>query len=325
MPVPKLKAAPSLSPNLQALPLVREMLARPDQLRVEVYILDKVTVIDCGVQAPGGWEAGRLFAAICLGGLARVELHWMNFGGWQWPAVEVMTDHPVRACLASQYAGWAIKKEKFLAMGSGPGRAAARVEDLFQELDYEDCSGPAIVCLESNRLPSPEVAEYIVQKCKRSPADVYILVAPTASPAGSVQVAARAVETGLHKLKELGYDLGLIRSGWGICPVPPVAAGDLAAIGRTNDAVLYGSIVHYNVEDEDDNIASLVTRVPSRASRDYGQPFGELFRRYGDFYSIDPFLFSPAEVWVSNLKSGRTFHAGSVRPDILASSFGLAE
>ncbi|BCV21937.1 methenyltetrahydromethanopterin cyclohydrolase [Moorella sp. Hama-1] len=324
MPVPKLKASPDLSPNLQALPLVREILARPGQLNVEVHTLEKATVIDCGVQAPGGWEAGRLFAAICLGGLARVELRWINLGDWRWPAVEVTTDHPVRACLASQYAGWSIKKNNYFAMGSGPGRAAARGEDLFLELDYEDCSGPAIVCLESNQLPPPEVVGYIARQCKRNPADVYLLVAPTASPAGSVQIAARAVETGLHKLMELGYNLGLITSGWGVCPVPPVAADDLAALGRTNDAVLYGSMVYYNLRDEDVNLASLVDRVPSRASRDYGRPFGEIFRRYGDFYSIDPFLFSPAEVWLSNLKSGRTFHAGSVRPDILASSFGLA-
>ena len=41
------------------------------------------------------------------------------------PLVQVVTDHPVRACLASQYAGWAIKEGKYFAMGSGPMRAAA--------------------------------------------------------------------------------------------------------------------------------------------------------------------------------------------------------
>lgn len=324
MPPLQLKDSPDVSPNLQALPLVQQILARPEQLQVEIQTQDGVTIIDCGVHAPGGWEAGLLFASICLGGLARVELHWDDFGGLRWPAVEVMTDHPVRACLASQYAGWLIKKGRFSAMGSGPGRAVARTEDLFTKLVYADSSKVAILCLESNELPTKEVTSYIVERCRCEPSDVYILVAPTASPVGSVQIAARAVETGLHKLMELGYDLGRIASGWGICPVPPVAADDLAALGRTNDAVLYGSRVHYNLRDEDANLASLVARVPSMASRDYGQPFGELFHRYGDFYSIDPLLFSPAEVWLSNLNSGRTFYAGSVRPDILKSSFSLA-
>jgi methenyltetrahydromethanopterin cyclohydrolase len=32
-----------------------------------------------------------------------------------------------------------------------------------------------------------------------------------------------------------------------------------------------------------------------------------------DFYKIDGALFAPAEVWVSNLDSGSTFHAGGSR------------
>ncbi len=50
-------------------------------------------------------------------------------------------------------------------------------------------------------------------------------------------------------------------------------------------------------------------------------PFGELFRRYGgDFYKIDPLLFSPAEITITNAASGRTFHAGHVDTDVLRAS-----
>lgn len=318
-----LKKVPELSPNQQALPIVQDLIARREQLQVAVHLVSGATVIDCGINAPGGWEAGVVFASICLGGLAQVKMHWADFGGLRWPAVEVVTDHPIRACLASQYAGWFIKKDKFSAMGSGPGRAVAHTEELFAKLGYEDPSPVAILCLESRKLPTEAAVDMIVEKCGCEPSNVYILVAPTASPAGSVQIAARAVETGLHKLMALGYDLGAIESGWGICPIPPVAADDLKALGRTNDAVLYGATVHYNLRDDDEKLASLIGQIPSMASRDYGELFGKLFERYGSFYDIDPLLFSPAEVWLSNIQSGRSFHAGSVRRDLLTSSFGL--
>ncbi|MDR3560296.1 MAG: methenyltetrahydromethanopterin cyclohydrolase [Negativicutes bacterium] len=325
MPVPRLAETQELSPNLCALPLVEQLVSQPERFGVAVSVQEGVTVIDCGVRAPGGWEAGRLFAAICLGGLAQVELRWGDFGGWRWPAVEVITDHPVRACLASQYAGWLVKQGKFSAMGSGPGRAVVCAEELFTQLAYKDHSPVAVFCLESSKLPPPEAVRDIAERCGRESSRIFILTAPTASPVGSVQIAARAVETGLHKLKELGCDLGMVQSGWGICPVPPVAANDLDAIGRTNDAVLYGSTVHYNVCGEDELMASLVDKIPALASSDYGQPFGELYRRYGNFYAIDPFLFSPAEVWLSNLQTGRSFHAGEIRSDILKASFALPD
>ena len=318
-----LKTLPGLSPNQLALPIVLDLLDRSEQFQVKVHLIGGAKVIDCGIAVPGGWEAGLKFASICLGGLAQVTMHWADFGGLRWPAVEVVTDHPIFACLASQYAGWFIKKDQFSAMGSGPGRAVVQVEELFARLGYSDSSPVAVFCLESRKLPTEDVVKMIAEKCGRQPSDLYILVAPTASAVGSLQIAARAVETGLHKLLELGYDLGTIESGWGICPVPPVAANDLSALGRTNDAVLYGASVQYQLSDDDETLTSLVSQIPSLASPDYGELFEKLFQRYGNFYDIDPLLFSPAEVWLNNRQSGRSFHAGSLRPDLLTTSFGL--
>jgi methenyltetrahydromethanopterin cyclohydrolase len=146
-------------------------------------------------------------------------------------------------------------------------------------------------------------------------------IAPTASIVGSVQVAARAVETGLHKLVELGWDIKQIVAGYGTCPLAPIAGDDLHAIGRTNDGVLYGGQTYYTVRADDAELAALVEQVPSSSSRDYGTPFYDLFQRYGgDFYKIDPMLFSPAQVAFNNLSSGRTFSAGQVNPALLRTS-----
>jgi len=318
-----LKNIPELSPNLQAFPFVKQLLDYPERFRVMVKKINGVSVIDCGVDVLGGWEAGVIFANICLGGLAKINLHWEDFAGLRWPAIEVITDHPVRSCMASQYAGWFVKKDKFSAMGSGPARAVLSSEELFIKLGYKDSSDISILCLESRKLPTEEAIDLILEKCGCEPNNLYILVAPTASMVGSVQIAARSVETGLHKLLGLGYDIGNIDSGWGISPLPPVAADDLIALGRTNDAILYGTTVQYNLQDEDERLKSIITQVPSSSSKDYGQPFRELFERYGNFYDIDPLLFSPAKVCLSNRKSGRSFWAGEICSELLKKSFEL--
>ena len=122
-------------------------------------------------------------------------------------------------------------------------------------------------------------------------------------------------------MHEVGFDIATVRSGFGACPLAPVAADDLTAIGRTNDAVLYGGRAWYTVQTEDALIESVIERLPSAASRDYGVPFGELFRRHGgDFYKIDPLLFSPAEITITNSVSGRSFHAGGVDTAVLRAS-----
>jgi methenyltetrahydromethanopterin cyclohydrolase len=111
-------------------------------------------------------------------------------------------------------------------------------------------------------------------------------------------------------------------SGFGTCPLPPVARTDPEAIGRTNDAVLYGGQVELTVDASDEELEAVVPRLPASASRDHGEPFGQVLERAGwDFYAIDPLLFSPAEVRLTSVKSGRSFHAGGVDLDVLERSF----
>ena len=126
----------------------------------------------------------------------------------------------------------------------------------------------------------------------------------------------------MHKMHELGFDLRQVVSGCGSAPMPPIASKDLQAMGWTNDAILYGGRVTLWCRAEDDELAELIARIPSRSSADYGRPFIDIFEDYKrDFYKIDPLLFSPAEVTVHNLNSGRIFVSGEVREDILRSSF----
>jgi methenyltetrahydromethanopterin cyclohydrolase len=285
-------------------------------------------IIDCGVKATGGLEAGRRLAEICLAGCGQVTFEKGDIlllrEKVECPlCVSVRTDQPLLACMASQYAGWQITGEKFFAMGSGPMRAAAGKEPLLQHLGFGEQADRVVGVLETSKLPTDEVCEKIARDCSVSAGGVTLLVARTASIAGSVQVVARTVETALHKMHELGYDLKKVASGFGSAPLPPVAADDLAGIGRTNDAVLYGGTVTLWVRDDDARLAEIGPQIPSSASRDFGEPFTAVFERYGrDFYKIDPLLFSPAVITLVNLSSGNAYRFGELRPDVLRQSFG---
>jgi methenyltetrahydromethanopterin cyclohydrolase len=313
-----------MSLNDRARSLADTMEADADALRVAVTRLPNGTrLIDSGSSVPGGLEAGRRFAEICMGGLGWVSFVPLALEGRWFPGLVVATDHPALACLGSQYAGWKLDRDGYFAMASGPGRALIRAEDLYDDLDVDEQATTAVLCLETRDAPPGELAGEIAKRAGVDPGELTLLYAPTASLAGGVQVAARIVETALHKLHEIDFDVRRVVSGYGTCPLPPVAKDDGAAIGRTNDAVLYGGQVELTVDAPDDELEAIAERVPSSASEDHGEPFGAVLKRADwDFYKIDPLLFSPAEVRLVGVGSGRSFEAGSVAPDVLATSFG---
>lgn len=314
-----------ISVNMRAAAVVERMIADSEALGLGVSRLKNgATLIDAGIEVPGSLEAGRLFAQACMGGLGRVHLTQQTFpeDAELWlPAVAVSVSYPPIACMASQYAGWAISLGGRSYMGSGPARALAAEEEVFQKLNYRDRSETAILLLEGRELPDEDVASYAAEKCKVSPEQMFLVIAPTASLVGSVQIAARAAETGMHKMMQLGVDVRWVTAAEGLCPMAPVAEDDLRAMGRTNDAILYGARVFYTVQGDDDALEEWMDKIPSCGSRDYGAPFLELFKRYNnDFYQMDPLLFSPAQVAVNNVNSGRTFRAGHVHVPLLRAS-----
>jgi methenyltetrahydromethanopterin cyclohydrolase len=309
--------------NEAASEIADTMADQADILRVNSFRLPSgARVIDAGVNAPGGIEAGIALAEICMGGLGNVSCTPVQIGSQSYAGLTVWTDHPAVSCMASQYAGWAISVGKYFAMGSGPLRAHARVErELFEKLSYEEEAEDGVLVLETRSLPTDEVVASIAEKARLQPVQLTLVVAPTASVAGGVQISARIIETGLHKIETLGFDVRRIIGATGTAPLPPVAKNDLRAIGRTNDCILYGGQARYTVQASDAELEKLAEQVPASGSRDYGTPFYEIFQRYGgDFYKIDPLLFSPAEVWLTSTETGRTFHAGRLNPEVLEAS-----
>ncbi len=303
--------------------ICRVMIRSAKNLRLEVQTTGGCRIVDCGVHAAGGLEAGRWLATACMGGLGDVQIGTYSLQGRTVPAICVRTDHPVAACMASQYAGWRISRDGYFAMASGPMRALAATEPLFEKICRRVSESCAVGLLESGELPPEAVCLDLAAQCRVEPEQLTLLAARTASLAGTVQVVARSVETAMHKLYDLGFDLSLVESGFGAAPLPPPAADDVAAIGRTNDAVLYGAEVTLWVRGPEEKLRSLGPQIPSTASPDHGRPFAEIFAAYEhDFYQIDPALFAPAVITLNHLPTGKTYRFGRVEPELLAASFG---
>jgi len=311
--------------NQRAFQIAQNVASRGESLRIDVRSLSSgATVLDFGVHAEGGLQAGLELAQLCVSGLGDVALSAGSLDGSTWPLVQFSSDHPVAACLLSQYAGWQISVGEYFAMGSGPMRSTAVVEELFTKLDYRETSSCIVGILESAALPNEDVVQYVSDKSNAEMSDTVLCVAPTSSRAGTLQVVARSVETALHKLFEIGFDVARVSSAWGIAPLPPPSGEDLTAIGRTNDAILYGASVMLWVHGDDDTLAEIGPRVPACSSDCHGQPFLEVFEEAGrDFYKIDPHLFSPAQIVFQNLDTGRVHRFGREEPDVLRKSFGL--
>jgi methenyltetrahydromethanopterin cyclohydrolase len=319
----------ALSVNRLGWKLLEELLKSPGFHGVKVERTSEGTmIVDAGVRARGGFEAGRLITEICMGGLGKAQICSREYGDLELQSIFVYTDHPAIATLGSQYAGWQVSEEGCFAIGSGPARALAlKPKEVYEEIQYKDECDKAVVILETQKFPPPKLIDRITKDCRVSPENVAVILTPTTSLAGATQVSGRIVETGVHKLRRLGLDPNTILYAWGRAPIPPVHPKFAEAMARTNDVILYGGTAHYAVEyDDETELKRITMNAPSIASKSYGKPFIEVFKEANyDFYKIDPDLFAPAVITINNVKTGNIFKNGKVDAKILGSSLGFSK
>lgn len=308
--------------NKRAWRVATDLRARAKFDHVDEHRIGGAVVLDAGVQALGSLAAGRALAHACLADLGIVTTSLDRLGNRPLVKVTVEVDVPHVACLLSQYAGWRIAEGKFFAMGSGPIRILVGKEPIFESFDCRQSSDVGVGILETSTLPDESVIRAVSKATSLPPESIILLAARTASIAGSYQVVARSVETCLHKLHELKFDVTRVKSAIGSAFLPPIPQDDLVAIGRTNDSILYGGEVILYVDGDDESIGEIGPKVPASSSADHGEPFAAIFQRHGgDFYQIDPLLFSPAVVQFQNLRTGRLQAFGQTDDDILIRSF----
>jgi len=324
--------------NELALKLVQKIIHKKELYKAEVHVLENgANVIN---MTNATWKGGKLVGEICMGGLGNVEFGYYNLDGHYLPSVNVYTSEPIISCMASQLAGWSVKLKKevekngeikkkvvFQSLGSGPARAKSKGEKLFEEIEYVDDSDCGVIVFETDKLPNEEVMEIVANKCGVDVKNTYALYAPTACLTGSIQVAARIVETGIPKLHEIHFPLEVLRDGFGTTTVAPIAKDDLGAMGRTNDSISAAGLTYYTIEVEKEKEAelfNLLAKAPANTSSSYGKPFLETFKAAEyDFYKIDPGLFAPAKYTVTNIKTGKSITVGEINHELLKESYKM--
>lgn len=318
-----------VSVNLLAQEIVEDMIDYSEELQVEVIQMENgACMIDAGVNAEGSILAGEYVTEICLGGLGSANVASAQYGDLTLPVIHVSTNYPAISTLGAQFAGWRITDEngKYVGMGSGPARALAlKPKKLYEKIDYKDEAEVAVLFLESNKLPKDNVAKIVADACGVDPSNVYIIVAPTNSIVGAIQISGRIVETGIHKISEVGLDPKKIKYANGVAPIAPVHPDPTIAMGRTNDMIIFAGHVNLFVEvDSDDELKSYVEKTPSSTSKSYGKPFYETFKEANfDFYQIDAGIFAPASIFVNNIKTGNSFRAGQININLLKKTMGI--
>jgi methenyltetrahydromethanopterin cyclohydrolase len=315
----------ALWPSINALtnPLVQQLIASAETLNLGVSHHEAgCVIVDAGIEHAGSEEAGRLIAEICMGGLGKASLvDSPNINSWA-ASIHVQSDNPVLACLGSQYAGWSLQHEKFFSLGSGPARSIAQREELFKELNYKDLAEKTCLVLETDKVPPAAIIEKVCKDTNITPENLTLILTPTSSIAGVVQIVGRVLEVALHKAHTIHFPLEKIVSGSGVAVLCPTSNDFMTAMGRTNDAILFGGDVTLNVKCSDAEAKQLALELPSNSSKDYGKTFAEVFKSYNmDFYQIDPLLFSPAKVLVHNLETGHHFEGGEFNQALIDKSF----
>ena len=322
--------------NLTALPLFQKLCRDSEKYNVSVETSKSgATLVDAGVNAEGGFFAGEIITEICLGGYGKAEVVPIQYGDMVLPSIFVITDHPALSTLASQFAGWQIKGDEFSAIASGPARALAlKPKHIYEKLNYREEANSAVLVLETEKKPPESIISQIAEKCNVAAENLFLIMFSTTSLAGATQVSGRIVETGMHKLERLGLDPLIVKHAWGYAPIVPIHPNSGEAMGRTNDAILYGGVTNYTLSHDDEpELERIVKQAPSSASRMLQEArqlaqrnprFMEIFKDAGfDFYKVDPNIFAPAIVTINNTKPGRTYRAGNMDMEVMKSSLGL--
>ncbi|NMC79273.1 MAG: methenyltetrahydromethanopterin cyclohydrolase [Chloroflexi bacterium] len=308
--------------------IVREkILPYAEQLNCQVHQLKNgAIVIDMGIEAPGGWMAGKLFVEATIGGLGHVDFGRFQLGQIDLPSIDVYIDHPATACLSSQFSSWPLPQSEvpgaIRPLGSGPARAIARI-DFFSKLwDYQDNHHETVFAIQADALPDESLAEEVARECHLSPKNLYILAVKTGSIAGSIQVCSRTIETSIWCLHYRGFDLHKVICGSGTCPVVPPVADEFKALVRVNAAVVYGGSVRYVVDATDEEVQAVIDRLPTSAAPRYGEPFVKFLEESGrDVFKTDVDINSVAHYEIMNYATGNVFSAGKIEEAYLNELF----
>ncbi|RLF06184.1 MAG: methenyltetrahydromethanopterin cyclohydrolase [Thermoprotei archaeon] len=315
-----------VSVNRLAMKIVNELIDHQEEYRIKVEKLScGATIIDTGLEAAGGYLTGLKLTEICLGGLANCWLTYQTYGDIELPTIVVATDHPALSLLGCQLAGWMVKVGSFFAPSSGPARALSlKPKKVFEKIGYKDEHSEAVIVMETNKKPTDEVAQKVAADCKVDPKNLYMVLTTTASMAGSVQVSGRVVETGLYRLEFLGLNPNKVVFASGSAPIMPPHPDVGISTAKEEDALLYGGVGSYVIDEEEAKLQEYATKAPATAWPDYGKTSYEALKAVSfDWSKLDPSFFTIGKLMLTSKKTGKTYIGGKVNPEMLRKSIEL--
>lgn len=268
-------------------------------------------VIDAGVNVRGGFSAGLRVIELSTACLSTATINLLELDGEPWPHVEIQTDQPYWGCFVCQSGNRALSIDEPKTIPSGPACILADHDHIGGELGITDDSDCAVMILEVGVLPDDSACKALAERCGVIPSRLGIVIVPTASLAGIVQITGRTVEVAMHKLDNLGVDIRKISSGIGRCPILSPVSADPEAISRVNDVMVCGSQVWLASSGLDREVfTALIPKVPASAHPYYGKPFAEIYAEAERFFEVDKSYYSPAEISIIDLENGLKGHAG---------------
>jgi methenyltetrahydromethanopterin cyclohydrolase len=284
------------------------------------------TIVDMGIEADGSWLGAKMYVEAAHGGMAELTYGRTRIKDLDLPTANLMVDNPMLSVIGCEAGAWAVGEGEFVPVASGPVRAKARADRWSQRVEYEDPSPYVLLQMQTVSIPNDETLAYVADACGIPVANLTVMVAPSASLVGSIQVCSRAFEQCIISLaRNTSFDISTILHGYGSAPVAPVIKDEVLAMGRINDALVYGgSGGMWLRHSDDDEVRRMTEGLPfsAQAGDDYGKGYAEIYATYGhSLFNIPAPLDSPAKVMMTNMLTGNVFTAGKIDEDIVYRSF----
>jgi methenyltetrahydromethanopterin cyclohydrolase len=328
--------APRSGFNKSALNLVNKLIDDADRYMVTVEEFEcGATLVDAGLTAQGGFQAGEIVTEICQCGNGKARIMPIQYEDTVLISVFVTNDCPAQSILGSQFTGWHVRLEGFSANASGPGRALAKdPDDPFHKLLFGEESNVAVLLLETDKKPQEAVVLEIAEKCGVSPENLFLIAFSVFSETGSILACARVIEAGLLRLVQVGLDPLLVRHAWGYAPIVSFVSNPDEVKERIKASILCGGVAGFTVEfDDDERLRTMVNQAHGSALKMFQEAkrLAEQNPRYKDLFQeaevdllkIDPNVVAPAMVTISSLKTGRSFSAGKIDVEALKRALGI--
>jgi methenyltetrahydromethanopterin cyclohydrolase len=314
----------SLNKNAKCL-LKEKVIPFAENLRIGVTKLSNgATVLDMGIEYPGGWLAGKYFTEVALGGLGQLSFGKMKLKNYIVPTVRVKATYPVISEMAAHVAMMKLPYRGRIVTISGPIRSITGTDIYVRSVDYKDTSTDvAVACIQTEELPDEDLTNAIANEVGIKADNLFVLAARTGTIVGAIQVCARNIEQTLPALLDVEFPMSAIVEATGAAPVVSIVDNEEIAYGRVNDCLIYGQETNLYVRCDDRQITEILDNLTFIKNKDiYGTEFQKIFNICEkDWAKVPRHWDAPCKVNFINLSTGNVFSSGKIGYDVLEKSF----